>query len=64
MADLDAYINRAVTLAYSPTTPGELASMRATMRERLARMPVCDSAGLCRSLERIYREVAKREIQV
>jgi predicted O-linked N-acetylglucosamine transferase (SPINDLY family) len=59
MPDRDACIARAVTLARSPTTAAELASLRATMRERLARVPVCDSAGLCRALEQIYREVSK-----
>ena len=59
LPDRDAYIARAVTLAQSPTTAAELASLRATMRERLAHMPVCDSAGLCRALEDIYREVAR-----
>jgi tetratricopeptide (TPR) repeat protein len=62
MPDRDAYIARAVTLARSPTTAVELASLRATLRERLARSPVCDSAGLCRALEGIYRQVAKRKI--
>lgn len=60
LPDRDAYIARAVTLAQSPTTAMELAALRATTRERLARKPVCDSKGLCHALERIYREVAKR----
>jgi protein O-GlcNAc transferase len=60
MPDRDAYIARAVYLAQSPATPGELTSMRATMRARLVSNPICDSAGLCRALERIYREVSKR----
>jgi len=64
MPDRDAYIAQAVTLARSPAAAVELASLRATLRERLARMPVCDSAGLCRALEGIYREVSRREIQV
>lgn len=59
MPDRDAYIARAVTLALSPTTAARLATLRATMRERLARMPVCDSAGLCHALERIYRQVVE-----
>jgi predicted O-linked N-acetylglucosamine transferase (SPINDLY family) len=59
LPDRDAYIARAVTLARSPTTGAELASLRATMRERLAHMPIGDSAGLCRALENIYREVAR-----
>ena len=59
LPSLDAYVNRAVSLAQSPHTPAELASLRARMREHLARMPVCDSAGLCRALERIYHEVTR-----
>lgn len=62
LPDRDAYIARAVSLAQSPTTPAELASLRASMRQHLARMPICDSAGLCRAVERIFRAVSKREI--
>jgi protein O-GlcNAc transferase len=58
LPDRDAYIAQAVELARSPATATELAALRATMRERLTRMPVCDGAGLCRALEGIYREVA------
>jgi len=57
--DLERYIDRAVTLAQSPDTPAELTLLRATMREHLASMPICDSAGLCHALERIYQEVAR-----
>jgi len=59
MRDRDAYIARAAELARSPATGAELAALRATMRDRLTRSPACDSAGLCRALERIYREVTK-----
>jgi predicted O-linked N-acetylglucosamine transferase (SPINDLY family) len=59
MPDRDAYIARATWLARSPATPAKLASLRATMRERLGRSPACDSAGLCRALEDIYRKVVK-----
>jgi len=57
MQDRDAYIARAVELARSPAAGVELAALRAAMRDRLTRSPVCDSTGLCRALERIYREV-------
>ena len=33
-------------------TPAELVSLRAAMRDALARTPVCDSLGLSRALER------------
>jgi predicted O-linked N-acetylglucosamine transferase (SPINDLY family) len=59
LPDREAYVARAVTLAQSPTTATALASLRATMRERRARTPVCDSAGLCQALERIYHQVSK-----
>ena len=59
--DLDAYINRAVTLASNSDTLPELAALRATMRTRLAATPVCDSAGLCRALERLYRDGGRRD---
>jgi len=58
MPDRDAYIERGVSLARSPATAVELAELRATMRERLTGMPICDTSGLCRALEQIYREVA------
>jgi predicted O-linked N-acetylglucosamine transferase (SPINDLY family) len=58
LPDRDAFVARAITLANSPTTPGELAELRMTLRDRLARAPVCDSAGLCRALEGIYEKIA------
>jgi protein O-GlcNAc transferase len=58
VADRDAYVAEAVRLATSPATPADLASLRSTMRQRLAASPVCDSAMLCRSLERFYRKIA------
>ncbi len=53
--DLNAYIDRAETLARSRATPIELAELRATLRGRLAAASVCDSPGLCRALENLYR---------
>jgi protein O-GlcNAc transferase len=53
--DLDGYINRAVALADSPATFLELATLRENMRTRLRANLVCDSAGLCRALESLYR---------
>jgi hypothetical protein len=58
LADRGAFVERAIALARSPTTPAELAELRATLRDRLARSPACDSAGLCRALERIYESIA------
>jgi predicted O-linked N-acetylglucosamine transferase (SPINDLY family) len=59
MPDREAYIARAVALARSSSTAAELASLRSTLRGRLARMPVCDCAGLCRALEQIFRDIAQ-----
>lgn len=54
--DLDAYIDRAVTLAGNSATFRELAALRENMRTRLGATLACDSAGLCRALESVYRE--------
>jgi predicted O-linked N-acetylglucosamine transferase (SPINDLY family) len=58
LADRSAFVERAITLARSPTTPAELAELRATLRDRLTRSAACDSAGLCRALETIYESIA------
>ena len=58
LADRSAFVERAIALARSPTTPAELVELRATLRDRLARSPACDSAGLCRALETIYESIA------
>lgn len=55
------YIDRAVELARSNQTPGMLAGMRRGMRRRLLESKACDTPGLCRSLERIYEELAKKD---
>jgi protein O-GlcNAc transferase len=52
--DLATYIERAVMLATTATTPTDLAELRGSMRSRLMTAPVCDSAGLCRKLEALY----------
>ena len=51
LADRDAFVAQAIALARSPTTPAELTTLRATLRDRLARPPACDGAALCRGLE-------------
>lgn len=55
----EAYVRRAVELANSTETPGRLAELRAGMRERLLASKACDTAGLCRELEAIYRRAAE-----
>jgi predicted O-linked N-acetylglucosamine transferase (SPINDLY family) len=56
MPNLTAYIDRAVMLAGSPMTAVELRKLRMNMRERLKATSACDSAGLCRALENLYRQ--------
>jgi len=59
LPDRDAYVQRAIQLAQAPSTAKKLARLRATMRERVVQSPACDSARLCRALERIYRQVGR-----
>lgn len=54
----DDLVARASALARDPATPGVLAALRAGMRARLAASAACDTAGLCRALEGIYRQFA------
>jgi predicted O-linked N-acetylglucosamine transferase (SPINDLY family) len=55
-AGREGYVALAVELARSAETPPRLAELRRNMRDRLRRSPACDTAGLARHLERIYRE--------
>ncbi len=65
-AGLDAWVAgdegdlvaKASALACDPSTPADLAALRAGMRARLAASAACDTAGLCRALERIFRQLA------
>ncbi|MGB0034566.1 MAG: tetratricopeptide repeat protein [Candidatus Acidiferrales bacterium] len=57
-ASLESYIQRAIRLAQSPATPGQLADLRCGMRERLLASAACDTAALCREMEAHYRAVA------
>jgi protein O-GlcNAc transferase len=54
--DQDDLLAKASALARDPATPDRLATLRAGMRARLAASAACDTAGLCRALEQIYRE--------
>jgi predicted O-linked N-acetylglucosamine transferase (SPINDLY family) len=55
-ADREGYVALAVELARSAETPARLAELRRNMRDRLRHSAACDTAGLARHLERIYRE--------
>jgi predicted O-linked N-acetylglucosamine transferase (SPINDLY family) len=58
LPDQAAYEARAIALANNPETPAMLASLRAGMRQKLAASPVCDTAGMCRAMERFYLEIS------
>jgi predicted O-linked N-acetylglucosamine transferase (SPINDLY family) len=51
--DVDDYVAYAIELSHQPA---RLAERRATMRERLAGSPVCDTPGFARHMERVYFE--------
>ncbi|HUE74669.1 MAG TPA: tetratricopeptide repeat protein [Pirellulaceae bacterium] len=57
-ADRRAYVETAVDMATDLQTPSKLATLRATMRERLLASPACDTAALARGMEQIYRQLA------
>jgi protein O-GlcNAc transferase len=61
LADRDAFVVRAIALAAAPTTAAELAALRVSLRDRLAKSAACDGAALCRGLETLYEEIAIRE---
>ena len=54
---VEEMIAKAQALAADPATPERLAILRSEMRERLVAEPVCDAAGLARSMEGIYAEL-------
>jgi predicted O-linked N-acetylglucosamine transferase (SPINDLY family) len=58
-ADRRAMVQSAVDMATDPQSPSRLATLRATMRERLLASPACDTAALARGMELIYRRVAE-----
>jgi predicted O-linked N-acetylglucosamine transferase (SPINDLY family) len=58
MPDQAAYEARAIALANKPEAPAMLASLRAGMRAKLSASAVCDTAGLCRAMERFYAEIS------
>lgn len=58
-ADPEDFVAKASAMARDPATPATLAALRAGMRARLAASAACNTAGLCRSLELIYRQAAR-----
>lgn len=60
VADAAAMVGKAVALAAAPGTPALLAALRSGMRARLANEGACDTAGLARGMEALYRELRTR----
>jgi protein O-GlcNAc transferase len=52
--DLEGHVNQAIAMARAPQTPARLGELRMGLRERLARSPVCDTAGFARNIENLY----------
>jgi predicted O-linked N-acetylglucosamine transferase (SPINDLY family) len=57
--DQDDLVAKASALASDPDAPARLAALRAGMRARLTGSAACDTLGLCRALEKIYRQLAE-----
>jgi predicted O-linked N-acetylglucosamine transferase (SPINDLY family) len=57
--DDEDLLTKASVLARDPPTPARLAALRAGMRARLSASAACDTAGLCRELEQIYRQTGR-----
>ncbi len=60
--DLDGHIRQAIRLAHDPDTPGKLAALRQSMRERLCHAPVCDVRGFARNMEAAYLRMATASV--
>jgi tetratricopeptide (TPR) repeat protein len=56
-ADPEAFLRAAIDLGRDPETPGRLAELRRTMRDRLGAASVCQVARFAREMERIYVEI-------
>jgi predicted O-linked N-acetylglucosamine transferase (SPINDLY family) len=56
--DIASYVSRGIVLANDPTIPAQLASLRASMRDRLRASAICDTAALCRAMEAFYQTIA------
>lgn len=54
------YVEFAIELAATPETPSRLEEIRSTLRQRLGTSSICNTPGLARSMEQIYRELWNR----
>jgi protein O-GlcNAc transferase len=59
-ADADDFVERAIALFHDPATPQRLATLRASMRERLRASPACDAVGFARAMERVCTDLVAR----
>ena len=57
LPELDAYVDRAITLGNDATTPAMLNTLRHDMRARLSASAACDADGLCAAMEDFYRTI-------
>ena len=53
------YIEHAVRLGNGSDTPQRLAELRSTMRSRLRKSPVCDTAAFARHMEEFYNRIRR-----
>jgi predicted O-linked N-acetylglucosamine transferase (SPINDLY family) len=59
VADVEAFVQRAVALYHDPATPQRLAGLRASMRDRLRHSGLCDGAGFARAMDRAYESIVQ-----
>lgn len=57
--NLDDYVSRAVDLARSPDTARRLTELRHSMRDRLSRSSLCDTAGFAQNMERLFEKICR-----
>ena len=57
VADVEAFVDKAVALYHDPATPQRLAGLRASMRDRLRRTGVCSGDGFAAAMEQAYLDI-------
>lgn len=60
-ADAAGYVQTAISLANDANIADRLQRLRHSMRAELVDCPACDTAGLARAMESLYRQIASRE---